>query len=358
MRVTASNLAAAINQLPPDREYNYISPKNKGRIVVYDVILPEGPIKIRRYDATKGQTLATAKVESISSSMIWRLANAINEEAPINIDRVYNGSYNTRSVFEALLAHTPQFYHCTPGRIQFTNGRREVKKGHKYIVFKPSEPHENGLLCKTNMKYDISEISHEVVQRGIELDNFVPIEQMTIEQKREHARIQIALVLIGKQLGFRTWVAQNDRGIEYAGKRLSEMDGVIDRLASEQVVASYPKGIEAAKMIDCIWFKNGRLMPAVMEIEHSTGVTSGLNRMKGFYALGPQIRNIRWTIVAPDEDRGKVIRKAQAPQFAELNAKFFPYSAVMELHSICERRKIRGITDEFLDCFMEDCITA
>ncbi len=358
MRVTASNLVAAINQLPRDREYNYINPQNKGRIAVYNVVLPEGPIQIKRYDATKGETLENAKIESMSSSMIWRLANAISEESPLNIDRVFNGSYNTRSVLEALLAHTPQFYHCKPGRIQYTNGRSELKKGHKYIVYKPNEPHENGVLYKTDINYVISEISHEIVQSGIELDDFMPIQEMTIEQKREHARIQVALVLIGKQLGFRTWVAQNDRGIEYAGKRLSEMDGVIERLASEQVVASYPKGIEAAKMIDCIWFKNGRLMPAVMEIEHSTGVTSGLNRMKGFYELGPQTRNIRWTIVAPDGDRGKVIRKAQAPQFAELNAKFFPYSAVMELYSICERRKIRGVTDEFLDCFMENCLAA
>ena len=64
------------------------------------------------------------------------------------------------------------------------------------------------------------------------------------------------------------------------------------------------------------------------------------------------------TIVAPDEDRVKVLRKAQVEQFSELKTKFFPYSAVMELYSICERRKLRGVTDEFLDCFMEDCVMA
>lgn len=358
MRLTASNLASAINQLPRDREYNYINPRNKGHIIVHNVVLPEGPVQIRRYTPSKGETADAAKIETISSVMLWRLANAMNEDAPVNVDIVFAGSYNTRSVLEALIAHTPQFYHCSPGRIQFTNGRREAKAGHKHIVFKPNEPHENGLLCKTNVTYDISTISHEVIQPGIGLSDFQPVPTMTIEQKRDHARIQIALVLIGRQLGFRTWVAQNDRGIEYAGKRLAEMDGVIDRLASEQVVSAYPKGVEAAKLIDCIWFKNGRLMPAVMEIEHSTGVTSGLNRMKGFYHEGPQLRDVRWTIVAPDEDREKVMRKAQVEQFSELKTKFFPYSAVMELYSICERRKLRGVTDEFLDCFMEDCIAA
>lgn len=358
MRLTASNLVSAINQLPLDREYQYINPRNKGRIIVHNIVGTEGPVQIRRYNPSKGETSKNAKIENISTAMLWRLANAMNEEAPVNVDIVFGASYNTRSVLEALLAHSPQFYFCNPGRIQFLNGRREVKKGHKHIVFRPNDPHENGVLCKTNITYDISSFSHEIVQRGLELDNFKPIPTMTIEQKRDHARIQVALVLIGQQLGFRTWVAQNDRGIEYEGKRLAEMEGVIDRLASEQVVSAYPKGIEAAKLIDCIWFRNGRLMPAVMEIEHSTGVTSGLNRMKGFYHEGPQLRDVRWTIVAPDEDRKKVLRKAQVEQFSELQTKYFPYSAVMELYSICERRKIRGVTDEFLDCFMEDCIVA
>lgn len=358
MRLTASNLVAAINQLPRDREYNYINPKNKGRIIIQSINGSEGPIRIKRYNPSKGQRPRDAKEDNISSAMLWRLANALNEDFPVNVDIVFGASYNTRSVLESLLAHTPQFYFCNPGRIQFTNGRREVKKGHKHLVFRPNDPHENGLLCKSEVTYDITSLSHEVIQQGITIDDFEPIPNMTIEQKRDHARIQVALVLIGRQLGFRTWVAQNDRGIEYEGKRLAEMEGVIDRLASEKVVSAYPKGIEAAKLIDCIWFRNGRLMPAVMEIEHSTGVTSGLTRMKGFYHEGPQLRDVRWTIVAPDEDREKVLRKAQGEQFLELQTKFFPYSAVMELYSICERRKIRGITDEFLDCFMEDCIAA
>lgn len=356
MRVTAGNIVSVINQLPRNIEYNYINARNKGKIEIYDVVLPEGPIKFRRYDASKNQVLAEAKIESISVSMLWVLANAIKEDKPVNIDRVYNGSYNTRSVLETLIVHTPQFYFCMPGRIQVTTNSKEIKKGHKHIVYRPNEPHQNGLLEETHADYQITEISHEVVQKGLELSDPVPGDTKTIEQKREHARIQIALILIGQQLGFRTWVAQNDRGVEYEGRKLIEMEGVIDRLATEQVVSAYPRAIEAAKLIDCIWFKNGRLMPAVMEIELSTGVTSGLNRMKGFYDTGPNLRDVRWTIVAPDEDREKVLRKAQAEQFRELDSKFFSYSAVMELYSICERRKIRGVNDEFLDCFMEPCI--
>ncbi|HGV7266459.1 TPA: restriction endonuclease, partial [Escherichia coli] len=59
---------------------------------------------------------------------------------------------------------------------------------------------------------------------------------------------------------------------------------------------------------------------------------------------------------APDEYREKVIEFANRPQFRELDTKFFPYSAVEELYSLCERRKPQGITDKFLDSFMERCI--
>lgn len=98
-------------------------------------------------------------------------------------------------------------------------------------------------------------------------------------------------------------------------------------------------------------------MPAVMEVEHSTGVTSGLTRMKGFYDLGPALRDIRWVIIAPDDDRAKVLEQANRDQFREMRVKFFPYSAVEELYSLCQRRKPKGITDAFLDAFMEECVS-
>jgi type II restriction enzyme len=39
--------------------------------------------------------------------------------------------------------------------------------------------------------------------------------------------------------------------------------------------------------------------------------------------------------------------------FKDLETKYFPYSAVEELYALCQRRKIKGISEEFLDCFME-----
>ena len=90
-----------------------------------------------------------------------------------------------------------------------------------------------------------------------------------------------------------------------------------------------------------------------MEVEHSTGVTSGLTRMKNFQDKFIPLQDVRYVIVAPDEDRAKVIKEANKPQFHSLNTRFFPYSAVEELTALCQRRKLRGVTEEFLDCYME-----
>ena len=353
-KLTASNLVAFINQLDKRAIYNYISPSNKGQIKIIGMDLPEGPIRIKRWPTKKGKTESTAPVESISSELIWRIANAFNPHQPINFDRVLGGSYNTRSVLESLIAHTPEFYYCFPGRIENKGGHTSIKHGHKHLIWKPDAPHRLGVLEKTDTDIVISEMpALDAFYDSLVLPtDILDSKELDIEVKRRHAQIQIALYFIGKQLNYRTWIAQNDKGIIYDHKKIGTYEGVIADLKDEKLISVYDDAIRAALMIDCIWFKNGRLMPAVMEIEHSTGVTSGLSRMKNFYDKFPPFPT-RYVIVAPDEDRDKVIREASKPQFKELNTRYFTYSAVEELYALCQRRKIRGVTEEFLDCYME-----
>lgn len=64
----------------------------------------------------------------------------------------------------------------------------------------------------------------------------------------------------------------------------------------------------------------------------------------------------RWVIVAPDDDRNLVFKHCQKPQFRKMKPRFFAYSAVEELNSLCSNRKLRGISEDFLDCFMEQTV--
>lgn len=354
-KITAYNLVREISQLPRNVNYNYINPKTRGLIHIDNVLLPAGPIQIRRWNPSKGETYTGAKVESISSEMIWRVANAINVGDPINIDRILGGSYNTRSVLESLIALTPEFFYCYPGRIKDIDGHSSIEHGHKHLVWLPNEPHEIGVLIEKQMEnMAISEIPlQSVTYDNLVLpDNMIIGGDMNIEVIRRHTQIQIALYLIGLQLGYRTWIAQNDKGIVYKDKPLIEQQGIVSALGNENIISAFPGAETSAKFIDCIWFQNGKFIPAVMEVEHTTGIRSGLTRMKGLQDTMPSFKT-RYVVVAPDDDREKVIDEVNRPQFKSLDARFFPYSAVEELYYICTHRNLQGVEQEFLDCYME-----
>ena len=359
-RYTAYNLVRAISQLPRNIHYNYVNPRTKELISIEDVHLPVGPITIRRWNPSKGENKLTARVESISSEMIWRIANAVTVGEPINFDRVLGGSYNTRSVLESLLAATPEFYYCYPGRIMDIDGRSTIERGHKHLIWLPDEPHQIGALFEKNVRnMAISEIPFQsVMYDNLELpETMISGAGLDIDVIRRHTQIQIALYIIGLQLGYRTWIAQNDKGIRYKDKPLAEYNGIISSLSREEnVISGFPGAESSARFIDCIWFKNHRFMPAVMEVEHTTGVTSGLTRMKGLQDNIPALKT-RYVIVAPDEDRTKVIEEANRTQFLSLDTRYFSYSAVEELYYICTHRNLHGVEQEFLDCYMEKVVT-
>jgi type II restriction enzyme len=352
-RITGDNLATFIDQLPKNRDYSYINSRvNKGLIRIVDVKRPDGPIVIKRWNPVKGESFENAKLETISSEMMWRVANAFFENEPINIDRVLGGSYNTRSVLESLIAHTPQFYYCYPGRIMDVAGRTKIEAGHKHILWYPNPPHENGMLKEKKVDMVISEIpSSSAVYESLSVPTALQ-DHMSEEVARRHTQIQVALYLIGQQLGFRTWIARNDRGIKFREKPLSEHEGVVPSLWEEGLIGNLKGAVDASSFIDCIWFKNGNKMPAIMEVEHTTGITSGLTRMLNLHEKIPAIKT-RYVIVAPDDDRRKVRDEASKSMFKDLETRYFPYSAVEELLVLCQKRKLRGVNEEFLDCYME-----
>jgi type II restriction enzyme len=354
MNITATNIVNEIDHLDKNVYYDYINKKNRGKIKIVRVVRPEGPIYIKRGNPKSKIGIESTKEIPISTSMIWRVANAIQEDIPLNIDRIVAASYNTRSVLESLLAHTPAFHITYPGRIESTQSSSKVKRGHKHIIWLPSSTHKSGVMNEIDTQKVISEIPSQLaIYESLAITQNTHDEtNLPIEVVRRHAQIQIALYLIGWQLGFRTWIAQNDKSITYNGQRLGEMDGIIVALKDENLLTAYQDAIKAALLIDCIWFKNGKLMPAIMEVEHTTGIISGLSRMKNFKDNFPPFPT-RYVIVAPDDDRQKVLHECNKEQFKDLNPLYFPYSSVEELYSLCQRRKIRGVTEDFLDCFME-----
>ena len=359
--ISAYNIVRAISKIPGlfNTDFNYINPENPGLFRVVSIDGSDGPIKIKRWNPChkdqKKRTFTNAPIDSISKGALWRIANAISEGEPLNVDRIFGGSYNWRSVLETLIALTPQFYTCNPGRIENIGGKISIKHGQKHLLWLPQDPHKNGFITiKETQDMAVSEVpAKTIVYDSIVFpESTIIAEGMNIEVMRRHTQIQIALYLIGHQLGFRTWIANNDKGILYKDKPLCQHDGIIPTLEADTNIVTNNHAANLALLIDCIWFQNGIHMPAVMEVEHTTGVISGLDRMKGLYDAIPDFKT-KYVIVAPDEDREYVTEKINLPRYKCLEARYFPYSSVEELYYLCCHRGLHGVTPEFLDCYME-----
>ena len=54
------------------------------------------------------------------------------------------------------------------------------------------------------------------------------------------------------------------------------------------------------------------------------------------------------------------MQETNKPMFQGLRTWFFPYSAIEELYSLCQRRKItqQSVNEPFLEKFMEPCLPA
>lgn len=362
MRLTARDLVRQLKRLPLDRQYSYTDEDSPKIIVIKRVDAPDGPIIFRRFNpeakpnGREKRSFAEADDTRIGVDMLERLAAVVRPDFPIDVDRIFGASYNTRSVLEALLAHTPQFYMCRPGRIHpITN---KIVSGHKCLLYSPGDPHELGEVVWKNVDRTIHEQSLE-----FQSDSVVPASlgrpDIGDEELRRHAQIQVFLVQIGEAFGYQSWIARNDHGIKFQGHSILQYASVVSDLSKSHQLTAHPKAVDRADLIDCIWLSDNRKIPipAVFEVEHSTGVDSGLSRMKKFYDEVPAYRGMHFVIVAPDDLRDKVVRLANEEMYTDLDVRFLSYSAVEEMMYLVQRRNLQpsAITSGFLECFSDVC---
>ena len=151
---TVANLAKAIKSLNSNVWYDYVSERTATQVRIVDVVMPEGPIYIQRKSSGKVSDV------QISTAMLYRVCNYIEEGKPINVDRILGASYNTRSALEALMAATPEFYWGLPGRIEKTERGETIKRGHKHLIWLPTTPHQLGKVFehKVSNQMAISEL--------------------------------------------------------------------------------------------------------------------------------------------------------------------------------------------------------
>lgn len=358
MKITASDLVTAIAQLHRanhERVYAYFNDKTKSRLTIERITRPEGPIVLKRWNPSKGEKRSAAKTETISAPMLHRVAYAIQPGIPINLDRVLGASYNTRSALETLLGYTPEFHFCYPGRIEVHVATQHLKRGHKHLLYTDEKPHKLGVHSTIETSVTISELpgSSTVYEAVILPDTATSGDSADPEIRRLHAQMQYSLIKIACGLDCTAFVAKNDQATRVGKKKFAELCNVVCELRNQKLFSAYPDAAAEARLIDCIWLKNGRFMPAVFEVEVTTGIVRGLHRMKAFKDKFINLEGTNYVIAAPDKDRARFMKLCSERQFRTLNAKFLPFSSIHELYSMKCKGRLRGMPFSILDNFLE-----
>jgi type II restriction enzyme len=144
------------------------------------------------------------------------------------------------------------------------------------------------------------------------------------ENDLTHTEIQAWLRDLGLALGYRVWIAANDRGRSYNGATLAE--GCLDRLPPSIDDAA---GAESIRLIDVLWLDavSGRVT-AAFEVEHTTSIYSGIVRMLDLALSSDLHATGGLFLVAPDGREEEVRSQLHRPAFsrvADLQVRFLPY---------------------------------
>jgi len=184
----------------------------------------------------------------------------------------------------------------------------------------------------------------------------VEVEDVDITPKKptEHTEVQWHLLKLGSDMGFNVWVARNDRGKEYKGKKFSDLPKLMNELPLQFDDATN-KTIE---LIDVLWLQ-GNAIVAAFEVESTTSIYSGLLRMSDLIAMQPNL-NIPLYLVAPDDRREKVMTEVNRPTFSRLSpplseiCRFISFSGLREqINKVMSY--IRFLKPEFLEELSESC---
>ena len=144
------------------------------------------------------------------------------------------------------------------------------------------------------------------------------------ESDRTHTEVQAWLRDLGLALGYKVWVAANDRGRPYNDGMLGA--GCLQALPDSINGSS---GADSIRLIDVLWVNpDGARVTAAFEVEHTTSIYSGIVRMLDL-ALSSDLHAADGLfLVAPDAREEEVRAQLRRPAFsrvADLQVRFLPY---------------------------------
>lgn len=149
---------------------------------------------------------------------------------------------------------------------------------------------------------------------------------------RLHVEMQVKTGEIARNIGLEFHYAKNDRNALHNGRKVCELlPDAVERLP-------FAHGREPYNLVDMLWLQHGEPV-ALFEVETSTNIDSGINRMLSL--VGPK-RNtsiLNMYIVAPEERKRAVLERIQATfkrgdTFIYKRVRFMSVEQVNLLHEI------------------------
>lgn len=131
MKLSVDHLLDLLDEVKQNTEFDYIKPGNS-KVKLLSVNRNVKTVSLQR---VTGNDFENA---NMSKDTLAILADSISENVPFSIESVLKGSGNKRSVYEAILARTSEFYKCMVGRI-------------KHLVWIPSQKHQVDELVEISL---------------------------------------------------------------------------------------------------------------------------------------------------------------------------------------------------------------
>lgn len=130
------------------------------------------------------------------------------------------------------------------------------------------------------------------------------------DSKNVHQKIQYILATLGNEIGYHAWIASNDHNRMVDGNRLGDVSLPLLPETIYQLPISLSRTIG---LIDVIWFsKNGEPVCA-FEVEKSTSIISGMNRMDDLYSIHQE--NLMMYIVSPNQREEEIRAQFNRPHY-------------------------------------------
>lgn len=131
MKLTIEHVIDLVDQLPKGKIYDYVSGgDNKAKLI--GVNSSEQCLDIARVSADGFE-----QITNMTKETLQKLCSKVTANRPFKFDSVLDGGGNARSTYEAIFAHTTEFYVCKVGRV-------------KHLVWLPDQPHALGKIVMYN----------------------------------------------------------------------------------------------------------------------------------------------------------------------------------------------------------------